>query len=170
MLREVTLSLELSMDAHGAIDLEIVGWPAKCAEMAVAFRLKPGDVEKLKAQVSREIKILKTHPQLGYLFGHLGPAALDYLQSCGWSSIRTKEQAIDFYKAHLGFVETHINEITGKTISEPKSLAGADKEDVAQFIQDLYLELITEGLHVWSPDEYKKKRRYEKDNSNRANN
>lgn len=163
MIREVNLDIELSMDAHGAVDMEILGWSAKVAELAVTFQLKPGGKEKLKGVITRQINLIKTHPQLGYLFGHLAPVALAYLQECGWSTIRTKEQAVDFYKEHLGFVESHINETTGETRYELMSVAFSPREEVSQFIQDFYLEMVTAGCHVVTPEEYKKRKRYAKE-------
>lgn len=139
--------------------LNVLGLPEKLNELADTFYLRNNREVELAIEVTREKKIIRTDPQLGYLFGHLAPKLQSRLFDMGWIEITTKELAVDFMKKPAGFVKTMINNTTGETESTPMSLAVAEREEVSFFVQYIYMWLIDQGVPgVMSPDEYKERK------------
>lgn len=158
-MKEVAAQGRIQFDKSGNPELQITGLPFKLKELAYTFRAHNGPVD-LQVTFRRDKKVFRTNPMLGYLYGHLAPIALQVLNEAGWSTILTKEDAIDAYKELLGFVETDVNEITGEVRRRILSLANTEREQSAQFIQDLYVTLLETGAEVLTPEQYKKRRKY----------
>jgi hypothetical protein len=123
----------------------------KAAEAATKFKLQEEDVF-IKVIISPEEWPVKTRRMLGYLYGHLAPAAQDFFYEAGWSHVTTKEIAVDEMKEVIGFTETIVNDKTGQTKTIKKSLAHDDREEVSQFIQDCHQFLVEQGVRVKPPE------------------
>jgi hypothetical protein len=133
-------------------------------QMVRKFNPPPNGLD-LIAYFETETKLIRTNQQLKYLFAHLANVALEYLQNEGWSTIRTKEQAINFLKEPMGFCQTQINEVTGEIISTPRSLSmnsAEERAEVGMFIQNIFMELLMKGYEVIHPDDYLKGKRIRK--------
>lgn len=147
------------LNKNGRPVLEIKGLVEKLKECSDTFYLRNNKEVELSIEITREKKIIRTDPQLGYLFGHLAPKLQSRLFDLGWLEITTKELAVDFMKTPAGFVKTMINSNTGDTESTPMSLAIAEREEVSFFVQFIYMWLIDQGVPgVMSPDEYKQRK------------
>lgn len=140
-------------------DVNMYGYDYKMAELAQKLKMKPGDEEEVYIYISKTKKRFKTMKQLGYLFSHLGPLALRYLQDMGWSTVTTKELAVEKMKEPLGFIDTHVNNKTGETIVERKSIASASAEELSKFVENLFYHLLEEGYEPLTPESYRKNRK-----------
>lgn len=110
-----------------------------------------------------------TDEQRGYIFGHLGPKAYDYLRNQG-IAVRSVHEAIDFMKINedIKFVEPVIDYGTGEYKEIPMSLATsspnredwAPREEVSRFIDRLYLFLLNQGMKPQKPAIYHRQKRW----------
>lgn len=157
MAKEIEFQVKSYIDPSGRPRLLILGEEFLAQEVAVAYKSYKAAVV-LDAAVFQQRKLFRSNPQLGYLYGHLAKVAFSYLRDdCGWM-VNSKEEAIEKLKPELGFTRVYLNELTGETVEVVLSLATADREDVADFVQKLFQFLIASGCRVMSPDEYKTNR------------
>ena len=102
-------------------------------------------------------KLYKTNKQLRYLFGILAPKFFAYLKDAGYS-VRSKDQAIrDIAAVTFGLVEDFVDPKTGEIKSIPIRISKATKEQMTNFIQELFLFLVENGIEVMSADEYNRR-------------
>lgn len=141
-------------DPNGG-DIRLYGYDYKMRELAERLKLSPGEEEEVYIYISKTKKRFRTIKQLGYLFGHLAPLTLKFLNDMGWSTITTKEQAVERMKEPLGFINTHCNNSTGEIVEEPKSIASASTEDIAKFVENLFFHLTEAGYEPLTPESYR---------------
>lgn len=104
-----------------------------------------------------EPKVYKSNRQLRYLFGILAPKFFAFLKDAGYS-VRSKNQAIrDIAAVTFGLVEDVVNPINGDITSIPIRISKATKEQMNNFIQELFLFLVENGIEVMSADEYNRR-------------
>lgn len=138
---------------NGMPEIGIVGKDWKLQELTSHFGLWDEPVE-LVAKVT-EKDDARTPGQLGYFMGVIAPAARDYFRSLGWQ-VRSKEKAAYMLIEHLDYAEVEENNKTGERYVYVPSLSQFGVKKLGQLIEDSITFLLTEGVYVMMPDEYKK--------------
>lgn len=159
MSRKVTADFTLKKVGTKLV-LILHGFSSKLRELAWTYSVQfDGDEAPLRAEFKKSFKSEATRNMQNYLYGHLAPFALQFCQNSGWTTITTKEAAIELLKGPLGFCEKHVNEETGEVVSTNYSISfrsKAEREQSTLFIENLMGFLLENGFPVVSPERYKK--------------
>jgi len=99
----------------------------------------------------------KTNKQVGYWYGEIIPKAEFGYMSAGWNGMDEKK-AERMLKEQCGFTELVINDITGETKNEVRSISDATQEEMKDLIDQAIMFIEQDlGIDVESPEDYKKR-------------